>query len=52
MSKPVREDYWGAVEQRFIASCGHEDSFGYFAGTVCGRCAKRNHRRAVRGSRR
>jgi len=48
----VNENYWDAVEQRHIATCGHEDSLGYFANTVCGKCAKRNHRKAVRGGRR
>lgn len=42
--------FWAEIERR--ATCGHADDFGYFAGTVCGRCAKRNHRRATRGARR
>lgn len=29
------------------AKCGHIDPLGYLAGTVCGKCARRNHRRAV-----
>jgi len=29
------------------AKCGHVDALGYFAGTVCGKCARANHRKAV-----
>ena len=29
------------------ATCGHEDNLGYFANTVCGKCAKANHKKAV-----
>ena len=29
------------------AKCGHDDALGYFAGTVCGKCAKANHAKAV-----
>jgi hypothetical protein len=30
------------------ATCGHEDALGYFAKTVCGKCAKKNHKKAVK----
>lgn len=30
-----------------IAKCGHEDPMGYFTGTVCLKCAKRNHKKAM-----
>jgi len=29
------------------AKCGHNDPLGYFAGTVCNKCARRNHRQDV-----
>ena len=29
------------------AKCGHEDPLGYFAGTVCGKCARKNQRKAM-----
>ena len=29
------------------ATCGHEDPLGYFAGTVCGKCARKNHKKAM-----
>jgi len=29
------------------ATCGHTDALGYFAGTVCGKCARANHAKAV-----
>lgn len=29
------------------ATCGHVDPLGYFAGTVCGKCAKAGHAKAV-----
>jgi hypothetical protein len=34
-----------------VATCGHPDTLGYLAGTTCGKCAKRNHRKATRGRR-
>lgn len=33
--------------QSMTAKCGHEDSLGYFAGTVCGKCARKNHKKAM-----
>jgi hypothetical protein len=30
------------------ATCGHEDTLGYFANTVCAKCAKANHKKAVK----
>ena len=30
-----------------VAKCGHEDMLGYFAGTFCGKCAKKNHKKAM-----
>ena len=32
---------------KMVAKCGHEDSLGYFAGTVCGKCARKNHKKAM-----
>jgi hypothetical protein len=29
------------------AKCGHQDLLGYFAGTVCGKCARKNHKKAM-----
>ena len=29
------------------AKCGHTDPMGYFGGTVCMKCAKRNHKKAM-----
>jgi hypothetical protein len=29
------------------ATCGHEDNLGYFTNTVCPKCAKANHKKAV-----
>jgi len=34
-----------------VARCGHNDPMGYLTGTVCGKCARRNHRQAIRGTR-
>lgn len=34
-------------EPKMIAKCGHEDSLGYFAGTVCGKCARKAHKKAM-----
>ena len=33
--------------QNRTAKCGHEDPLGYFAGTVCGKCARKNHKKAM-----
>jgi PHP family Zn ribbon phosphoesterase len=32
---------------KMTAKCGHEDALGYFAGTVCGKCARRNQKKAM-----
>ena len=29
------------------AKCGHEDALGYFSGTVCGKCARKNQQKAM-----
>lgn len=29
------------------ATCGHDDLMGFIAGTVCGECARANHRKAM-----
>jgi len=29
------------------AKCGHEDMLGYFANTVCGKCARKNHKQTM-----
>ena len=29
------------------AKCGHIDPLGYLGNTVCGKCARRSHRRAM-----
>jgi hypothetical protein len=29
------------------AKCGHNDPLGYLSGTVCGKCARRNHRKTM-----
>ena len=34
-------------EKSMTAKCGHEDALGYFAGTVCGKCARKNHKKAM-----
>lgn len=31
----------------YRATCGHLDTFGYFARTVCRRCARRGHAEAT-----
>ena len=33
--------------QKMTAKCGHEDALGYFAGTVCGKCARKNQKKAM-----
>ena len=35
------------VPKSMAAKCGHQDPLGYFAGTVCGKCARKNHKKAM-----
>ena len=35
------------ASQSRTAKCGHEDPLGYFSGTVCGKCARKNHKKAM-----
>jgi hypothetical protein len=30
-----------------VAACGHEDPLGHLTGTVCGKCARKNHKKAM-----
>ena len=30
-----------------IATCGHEDPLGHLTGTACGKCARKNHKKAM-----
>lgn len=32
---------------KMVAKCGHEDALGYFSGTVCGKCARKAHRKVM-----
>jgi hypothetical protein len=48
MDKGKQESVWLF---QAVAKCGHEDSLGYLTGTVCGKCAKRSHRKATKGRR-
>ena len=32
---------------KMIAKCGHEDPLGYFAGTVCRKCANKGYKKAT-----
>lgn len=34
-------------EPKMIAKCGHEDALGYFSGTVCNKCARKAHKKAM-----
>jgi hypothetical protein len=36
-----------SVESSMTAKCGHEDALGYFSGTVCGKCARKAHKKAM-----
>ena len=35
------------VKSNMTAKCGHEDALGYFSGTVCGKCARKAHKKAM-----
>jgi len=30
-----------------LATCGHEDSLGYLTSTPCGKCVRKNHKKAI-----
>ena len=30
-----------------IAPCGHDDPLGHLTGTACGKCARKNHKKAM-----
>jgi len=33
--------------ETFIAPCGHEDAFGYFANVSCKKCADKGHAKVM-----
>jgi hypothetical protein len=37
------------IVKTMLATCGHEDSLGYFANTPCGKCVRKAHRKATKG---
>ena len=50
MANPVPDRKEGRpvpVESSMTAKCGHEDALGYFSGTVCGKCARKAHKKAM-----
>jgi hypothetical protein len=47
MATPVPDRSKEPRQPQMIAKCGHEDALGYFAGTVCGKCARKNHKKAM-----
>jgi hypothetical protein len=48
--KDVRHEKYGSdfePSKKMVAKCGHEDALGYMSGTVCGKCARKNHKKAM-----
>ena len=43
MAKQVMQGATGNLK----AKCGHEDPLGYFAGTVCRKCANKGYKKAT-----
>jgi hypothetical protein len=41
------ETVYGDETPKMTAKCGHEDALGYFSGTVCGKCARKAHKKAM-----
>jgi hypothetical protein len=37
------------IVEALLATCGHEDSLGYLTNNPCGKCARKNHKKAVGG---
>lgn len=36
-----------ARSPKMLATCGHEDALGYFGNTVCKKCARKGHKKAM-----
>jgi len=36
-----------ASGNKMMATCGHEDPLGHLTGTVCGKCARKNHKKVM-----
>lgn len=43
----MAKDVMGNATTNLKAKCGHEDMLGYFAGTVCGKCARKAQKKAM-----
>ena len=43
----MARDMVNGIAGNMTAKCGHEDMLGYFAGTVCGKCARKGHKKAM-----
>ena len=41
----TKEEIVGAL----LATCGHEDSLGYLTNNPCGKCVRKNHKKALGG---
>ena len=35
------------ADGQYKASCGHEDMIGYFTNNVCGKCARKAHKKVM-----
>jgi len=49
-AKNARYEKYGSdfePAKKMVAKCGHEDPLGYMAGTVCGKCARKGHKKAM-----
>jgi hypothetical protein len=51
MAKKSNSQAVWAHNTALVARCGHNDALGALTGNVCGWCARRNHRKAVKGRR-
>jgi hypothetical protein len=43
----MAKDVMANATTNLKAKCGHEDMLGYFAGTVCGNCARKAQKKAM-----
>lgn len=41
------DDHDPVTSKPLIATCGHEDSLGYFTNLPCGKCVRKAHKKAV-----
>ena len=50
MSTPYNPEWDNEEDEQevvMLATCGHEDTIGYLTNTPCGKCVRKNHKKAL-----